>query len=385
MSTRIEPMSVLLVDDDVAVVGVLRRVLERAGFSVVTATRREEARRLLEPSRFDVIVSDINLPDDTGLALLADARAADEEVPVILLTGGPTLQTAIRAVELGAFRYLLKPTPSDELVAVVRSAARVHRLTKLKSEALVLFRQEALGAGDPAELRASFDRALGSLRLAFQPIVDVGRREPLGYEALMRSSEPTLPDPGAVLEAARLLGRSVELGRVVRRLAADTLAAQPAVTLFVNMNPADLEDAELLSGASPLCAHASRVVLEVTERESLDRVRDVPTKVRSLRSHGFRLAVDDLGAGYSGLTSLAVLEPEFVKLDMVLVRNIHEHQAKQRLVRSMTQLCDEMDIGIIAEGVETQAERIAIESLGCKLLQGYLFARPGAAFPSVSW
>lgn len=137
--TSTAPMNVLLVDDDVLVLNVLRRILERAGFTVVSATRREEARALLAPGRFDAIVSDINLPDDSGLTLLADARAADEEVPVVLLTGGPSMQTAIRAVELGAFRYLLKPTPSNELVAVVRSAAHVHRLAKLKSEALLLF------------------------------------------------------------------------------------------------------------------------------------------------------------------------------------------------------------------------------------------------------
>lgn len=157
------------------------------------------------------------------------------------------------------------------------------------------------------------------------------------------------------------------------------------MTLFVNMNPADLEDEELVGGTSPLCAHADRVVLEVTERESLDRVRDVPSKIRSLRSHGFRLAVDDLGAGYSGLTSLAVLEPEFVKLDMALVRHIQENQAKQRLVRSMTQLCSEMSIGLIAEGVEFEAERATLETLGCKLLQGYLFAHPGPPFPVPAW
>jgi EAL domain-containing protein (putative c-di-GMP-specific phosphodiesterase class I) len=100
-----------------------------------------------------------------------------------------------------------------------------------------------------------------------------------------------------------------------------------------------------------------------------------------LRELGFRIALDDLGAGYAGLTSFALLEPEFVKLDMSLVRDVHQNATKQKVIGSMVRLCHEMDKQIIAEGVESRDERDALVELGCDLLQGYFFAKPGKAFP----
>jgi EAL domain-containing protein (putative c-di-GMP-specific phosphodiesterase class I) len=100
---------------------------------------------------------------------------------------------------------------------------------------------------------------------------------------------------------------------------------------------------------------------------------------------GFRLAIDDLGAGYAGLTSFATLEPEFVKLDMSLIRDIDSSPMKKTLVRSMTSLCEELGMMVVAEGVETPAERDVLVSIGCHFLQGYLLAKPGNAFPAPTW
>jgi EAL domain-containing protein (putative c-di-GMP-specific phosphodiesterase class I) len=103
--------------------------------------------------------------------------------------------------------------------------------------------------------------------------------------------------------------------------------------------------------------------------------------VARLRRMGYRLAIDDLGAGYAGLTSFTQIEPDVVKFDMSLVRDIEASPLKRRLVRSMTALFTEMDIDVVAEGVETAAERNTLISVGCELLQGYLFAKPAMGFP----
>jgi EAL domain-containing protein (putative c-di-GMP-specific phosphodiesterase class I) len=95
--------------------------------------------------------------------------------------------------------------------------------------------------------------------------------------------------------------------------------------------------------------------------------------------------VDDLGAGYAGLTSFIMLEPELVKLDMSLIRNIDQHSMKRSLVRSVTLLCKELGLLVVAEGVETRAERDVVVECGCDLVQGYLIARPGRPFPSCAW
>jgi EAL domain-containing protein (putative c-di-GMP-specific phosphodiesterase class I) len=122
------------------------------------------------------------------------------------------------------------------------------------------------------------------------------------------------------------------------------------------------------------------VVLEITERTSLDTFRDLAARIALLRQMGFRIALDDLGAGYAGLTSFTSLEPEFIKLDMSLVREIHDDRTKQKIVRAMVNLCHDMGKQIIAEGVETREEHDALVALGCDFLQGYFFGRPAKTF-----
>jgi EAL domain-containing protein (putative c-di-GMP-specific phosphodiesterase class I) len=152
--------------------------------------------------------------------------------------------------------------------------------------------------------------------------------------------------------------------------------------LFVNLHTQDLLDAELFEPDRPLARIAELVVLEITERASLHNVKDVHTRIARLREMGFRIAVDDLGAGYAGLTSFAQLEPEVVKLDMSLVRNVHMQPTKLTLVRTMVAMCRELGMQVVAEGIETAEERDAMVHCGCDLLQGYLFAKPGPAFPA---
>jgi EAL domain-containing protein (putative c-di-GMP-specific phosphodiesterase class I) len=155
-------------------------------------------------------------------------------------------------------------------------------------------------------------------------------------------------------------------------------------TVFVNLHPIDLNDPELYQ-EGPLTRMASRVVLEITERASLESVPSLSQRLLELRSLGFRLAVDDLGAGYAGLTSMTHIEPEYVKLDMSLVRGIDGTPTKQKVVRSMAHLCDDLGMRVVAEGIETAAERDALGASGCGLLQGYFFARPGSRPPAVNW
>ena len=134
------------------------------------------------------------------------------------------------------------------------------------------------------------------------------------------TDEPSIPHPGALFEAAERLGRVHEVGGVVRDRAAAFLARAPALTLFVNVHAQELTDDALLSPAAALSGHARSVVLELTERSSFEHVPNLRARVSLLRRLGYRLAVDDLGAGYAGLTSFAALNPHVVKLDMSLVR-----------------------------------------------------------------
>jgi EAL domain-containing protein (putative c-di-GMP-specific phosphodiesterase class I) len=153
----------------------------------------------------------------------------------------------------------------------------------------------------------------------------------------------------------------------------------------VNLHSADLNDEDLYSADAPLSKIATRVVLEVTERASLYGVKNVVACIARLKVLGFQIAIDDLGAGYAGLTSFTQLEPRIAKLDMSLVRGVDADSRRQSIIRSMIRLCDELGMLVVAEGVETAAERDMLAKLGCDLLQGYLFARPERGFKAPRW
>jgi EAL domain-containing protein (putative c-di-GMP-specific phosphodiesterase class I) len=232
------------------------------------------------------------------------------------------------------------------------------------------------------ELEDKLQRCLATLTLHFQPIVHAGTRTRFGYEALLRSTDRALPHPGAILDAAERLERTQALGRNVRAQAAKVIASAPAERglMFVNLHLLDLFDKQLLSPFAPLSKVASRVVLEITERTSLEGQIDLRYRVAELRELGFHIAIDDLGGGHARMGTFTPLDTDFVKLDMSLVRDVDKHQLKQRLIRSVTQLCREQGTQVIGEGVETEAEAQVLFDLGCDLLQGYVIARPGPPF-----
>lgn len=367
---------VLLVDDDAAVRNALRRVLERRGYQVFACSSGTEALELLAAGGYDAMVSDVRMPGMSGLKLLRAVREHDLDLPVILVTGNPDLASATEAVEYGAFQYLIKPVESDRLDEAVDRAAAIGRMARVKREYVEEYGSSTFRVGDRAGISATLERALSSLWVAYQPIVRAEDGSPFAHEALMRSEEPDLPNPQAVLKAAERVDRLNDLGGTMRRLTAVDLAATQNSVFFVNLHPADLIDSALYEPTSPLTPFAHRVVLEITERASLEHIGNLRDRVARLRELGFRIALDDLGAGYAGLTSFTQLEPEFVKLDMALIRGIHQNDMKRKIVRSMVELCHDMGKSIIAEGVEVLEEKQALVDLRCDLLQGYLLGKP---------
>lgn len=232
------------------------------------------------------------------------------------------------------------------------------------------------------DLEDNLDRCLAGMTMHFQPIVHASTRARFGYEALLRSTDNSLPHPGAILDAAERLERIPTLGRAVRAQSAKVFATAPAErgVVFINLHLLDLFDKQLTSAFAPLSKIAARVILEITERTSLEGQLDLRYRVAELRELGYRIAIDDLGGGHARMGTFTLLDCDLVKLDMSLVRDVDKHPMKQRLIRSVTDLCRDQGITVIGEGVETDAEAQALVDLGCDLLQGYLIARPGLPF-----
>jgi EAL domain-containing protein (putative c-di-GMP-specific phosphodiesterase class I) len=368
--------SVLLVDDERAVLKMTMKALTRRGYRVVGCGSGDEALRCLGRETFDCMVSDVRMPGIDGVRLLRAVRDRDLDIPVVLMTGSPEVGTAAAAVEYGAFQYLIKPVENDQLDETVARAANAGRMARLKRAYVEHHGSGVFPVGDKAGLDAMLDRALASLWMAYQPVVLAADGSTFAQEALLRSEEASLPDPGAVLEVAQQADRLHDVGRLVRAAVRQAVDAADDWLFFVNLHPSDLHDPELYEADAPLSGIAKRVVLEITERASLDALPDLSERIERLREMGFRIALDDLGAGYAGLTSFVRLEPEFVKLDTSLIRDVHENSAKQKIIGSIVGLCHEMGKQVVAEGIEQRAERDALAELGCDLLQGYLFAKP---------
>jgi EAL domain-containing protein (putative c-di-GMP-specific phosphodiesterase class I) len=313
------------------------------------------------------------------------AHRLDPDLPVLLMTGLPSVETAVQALERGAFRYLLKPIEPDALRDAVERAVELRQASRSRTpEASAVSNVPSSRAR--MELSARFDNALEKLWMAFQPIVSFSQKRIHAYEALVRTDEPTLVRPDHFFNAAEQLSRVRELGRTIRSSVARAIPDAPEGALvFVNIHADDLADDELYSASSPLAPFAERVVFEITERASLERFRDIQDRVASLRAYGYRVAVDDLGAGYAALSSLASIQPEVVKLDMSLVRGVDQQPIKRRLVASLQTLGEPLGITVVAEGVETIAERDTLVAIGCDLFQGFLFARPERGFPPVTF
>ena len=374
---------VLVVDDDGAVAQVSKRVLEEE-FEVVLVDTVAGARTALSGGAFDVLLLDVGLPDGSGLDVLRELRGNNSVLPVVMMTGTLSVETATQALRSRVNEYLPKPFATEELLRTVRDAAEAGRVSRLRAKLLAArFGGDEL-IKDIAGTERAFAAGLAAIRMAFQPIVRASDGSVFGYEALMRCEEPSLSSPMRLLTAAEMLGRVDDLGRAVRDGVAAAMRAERerVEAIFVNLHPAELRADLLAEATDPLLALAERVVLEVTERASLEAGPKLDHELARIRGLGYRLAVDDLGEGYAGLSSLVYLRPDIAKIDMSLVRDIHRAPLKRDIVAALVEMAQRSGIVVVAEGIETVDERDTLVDLGCDLLQGYLFARPGPPFPT---
>jgi EAL domain-containing protein (putative c-di-GMP-specific phosphodiesterase class I) len=214
---------------------------------------------------------------------------------------------------------------------------------------------------------------------AFQPIVDIASHQVFAYEALVRGrSNESAGSVFASLDAARLH----VFDRVARQQAialAATLGLDTNLSLnFLPQSLDTLPDAidSTLDAARSAGISERQILLEVTEGELIRDQLNFARTLNRYRATGLRLVIDDFGAGYSGLNLLADFQPDVIKLDMHLVRDIDSKGPRQAIVRALIQVCDDLGIEFIAEGVETEAEYRWFKRVGVTLFQGYLFGRP---------
>lgn len=242
-----------------------------------------------------------------------------------------------------------------------------------------------------ARLREEFASVVAGelVTCVYQPIVSLTDFQAIGFELLSRGpAESELHRPDALFEIARDEGCVSELDRLCRRTASRASQSMPPHCLrFVNTEPVALflhsqGDGfvqEFVEVTPP--SLRGLTVIEITENSVIDDFESMRHVVRQLRAHGFRIAIDDAGAGYAGLQTMVEIEPDYIKLDMSLIRGVETSVVKQRLVRTLRDFCREAAITLIAEGIETAGQLKALRKLGVSHGQGFLFGLPGADHP----
>lgn len=219
-------------------------------------------------------------------------------------------------------------------------------------------------------------------KMAFQPIVDVAAHRIWGYEALVRG--PNGESAHSVLSQLTndQLYRFDQAARVMAIETAGRLFTDPLARLSINFMPNAVYEPRACIQKSLQAARranfpAANLMFEFTENERMSDPAHVENIVRSYKALGFWTALDDFGAGYAGLGLLARLQPNLIKIDMELLRDIHLSHPKQVIVAALAQIARELDITVLAEGVENEAELTALRAAGIALFQGYHFAKPG--------
>ena len=223
------------------------------------------------------------------------------------------------------------------------------------------------------------DVDLPSFTMAFQPIVDIDTSDIYAYEALVR--------PIAGGSAADVLSQINEQNRYsfdqACRVKAIELAARLELEALLSINflpNAVYQPAACLQktfeAAERVQFPTHHLMFEVTENEPARDVGHLQSIFKEYKRHGMITAIDDFGAGHSGLNVLAEFQPDVLKIDMALTRSIQTDHVRTEIVRAVAGLCRSLHISVIAEGIETVEEAVALKNLGIHLFQGYLFARP---------
>lgn len=263
------------------------------------------------------------------------------------------------------FSHQARPSLDERDLDVMRLLSRliVTHLESARADRMALTQ----AAADVIRLLRDHD-----YRTVFQPIVDLLSNDVVGYEALTRF---TSGSPDHWFDLATRCGQAIPLELAAIESAVNHLPElAPGVYLSVNLSAATLCSPEFdsLAGDLPL----DRIVLELTEQSSVASYGTLIAHVAALRERGARIAVDDAGAGYSGLQRILAVSPDIVKLDRELISGIDADEARQSLARAMSWFTTRTGNQLVAEGIETAAERRVLTAIGIRYGQGYALGRP---------
>jgi EAL domain-containing protein (putative c-di-GMP-specific phosphodiesterase class I)/CheY-like chemotaxis protein len=376
---------VLIADDNPVVRQALADLLRRsASMEVVgVAEDAEQAVALALQHRPDVAVLDVRMPKGGGPRA---AREISWEVPgtrMVALSAWGDRDLVLDMVRSGAVGYVLKGRPPQELLATIGSVAAGQAVLSPEVASHVVADMAERLAGDEREVerrRLLHERIRGVIRdgafiCAFQPIVELSSRRVVGMEALARfTPEPRSPPDVWFAEAAEVgLHADLDIATALAALAQrDRLP--PGAYLSVNLSPATIASPRFEQVLDELPGDG--VVIEISEAAPVEDYAVLGEILQQLRARGGRVAVDDAGAGFASPASILRLDPDVIKLDLVLTRGIDTDPARRALASALALFASQIQATVVGEGIEGQAEVRALLEAGVNQGQGYYLGRP---------
>jgi EAL domain-containing protein (putative c-di-GMP-specific phosphodiesterase class I)/AmiR/NasT family two-component response regulator len=386
--SRFSSSRILIVDDEPANLALLRNLLTRQGIKHIyeLADSRETLAWVarIDP---DLVLLDLHMPGVDGYEVLGQLRSytAGSYVPVLVLTADTTTEAIQRALELGARDFLTKPFDLNEATLRMRNLLETRELHMTLRHHNVRLRDK-VGAFEQIAFREREERKVTvarieqllsdrAFRMVVQPIFEVPGNTIVGCEALARFPAEPLQPPDRWFADADIVGLGTRLELAAVAVALNALPELPShLFLAVNVSPATAmapQLATLLDGVD-----CERVVLELTEHVPVEDYDAMRQTLAVLRARGVRLAIDDTGAGYSGFRHLIGLQPDIIKLDISLTRDVDHDVSRRALAAALVSFGRDIGAQVVAEGVENAGELATLEHLGVTWVQGYFLGRP---------
>jgi EAL domain-containing protein (putative c-di-GMP-specific phosphodiesterase class I)/CheY-like chemotaxis protein len=393
--------TILIVEDEVIIRELIGETLSLEDYEILQASNGREALALLEnvSPLPDLIICDVMMPEMDGHGLIEALQLNPDTaaIPFIFLTALGTTQDFRTGMNAGADDYLVKPFKQDELLAAVNS--RLEKKAKLSAfyqdsqpsshSAQGERRKTPTLTSDEIALWQDLEQALpnNEIYLDYQPQVAIANHYLVGCEALIRWRHPQkgMISPGNFIALAEKVGFITQLGEwviqsVLQQCHQWQSLGLPSVRVGINISAQQFHGGELLNslktGVKKYDLSPEYIEVELTETLLVKNVEESIQQLNCLRNQGFKVAIDDFGTGYSSLSYLQRFPFDVLKIDQSFVRDIDQNPKNGTITASIINLAHQLDLQVIAEGVETWAEYHTIANLGCDELQGYLFSRP---------
>ncbi|MEH2168229.1 MAG: EAL domain-containing response regulator [Nostoc sp.] len=385
---------ILIIEDEEGVRENILDLLEAEDFQTIAAANGRIGVNLAISEVPDLILCDMMMPEIDGYGVLTALRQdpSTATIPFIFLTAKSAKSDFRQGMDMGADDYITKPFTRAELLSAI-----MNRLEKYATLKRYLSPQTVINNLSPKMqlLEISLHRAIKQhkfqeFEIYYQPIVDIASGQIVGAESLLRWQSPELGMiyPTEFIPLAESTGLIVPIGkwvlkRVCQQIKSWRDAGIRSLIVAVNLSVIEFNQPDFIHNIVNFLAvnelEPDDLELELTESMIMQDVNSAIATMSKLQSLGIKIAIDDFGTGYSSLIYLKKLPINTLKIDRYFIHNVANDSQKSAIAKALIQMAHNLNLDVVAEGVETEAELSFLRQHNCNSMQGYLFSRPLSA------